>query len=184
MRQNLLTMARDILSSLCCFLILISPALTTEVPRCESSETYSYTKTTSVLTSPVADTSTSSTFSPPNTSGVSTTSLPSNYTLVTTAKPTDSAWSVSYSGYSSLPTNTTSTTAAASASASPYGVRFHPDGASPGFYCEYPTLSEWQPCNSADSRECWLRQTRPSKIKERCNCTDDEYDELNIHTDC
>lgn len=181
--QSLLTMAKVILASLYFLTILISPALTTDAPKCDSCESHTFTETGSVQTTPVSETST---FSAPDTSGVSTTSLPSNYTLVTTAKPTDSPWSVSYSGYSSLPTNTTSTGASASASGSAYpsGVRFHPDGSSPGFYCEYPTLYEWQPCNTADSRECWLQQTRPSKLKERCNCTDDEPEEINIHTDC
>lgn len=167
-------MSKHILSFLCCLTATISPVFTAEIPRKYSS----YESSNSISNSYTTQTtkSSSATTSPPTLS----TSLPSSYTLVTTAKPTDAAWSVSYSDYSSL---ATSSSLAASA-ASPSGVRFHPDGASPGFYCEYPTLSEWQPCNNADSRDCWLRKPKKQKIKERCNCTDDDADEINIHTDC
>ncbi|KAK2068073.1 hypothetical protein P8C59_002744 [Phyllachora maydis] len=38
-------------------------------------------------------------------------------------------------------------------------VAFHPDGASAGFTCRYPELSaaRWKPCNTKDSRDCWIR---------------------------
>lgn len=85
----------------------------------------------------------------------------------TSTTETDEPWSVYYSGYSALPTSSDpSPTAPAS------GPRFSPDGASPGFYCEYPTLTDWEPCNSADSRDCWLRKP------------DSQSDEININTDC
>ena len=38
-------------------------------------------------------------------------------------------------------------------------VRVRPEIATPGFICEYPTLTGWENCNSPDSRDCWLRDT-------------------------
>lgn len=167
-------MAKYFLAVLYCFTVTFSFALGSDNSQQYSSYSSS---SSSIASSNTADT----TQSRPTTSSTATsaTSLPSSYTLVTSEKPTDAPWSVSYWGYTSL-----STSSSAAASASPSGVRFHPDGASPGFYCEYPTLSQWQSCNTADSRDCWLRKPKNTKIKERCNCTDDEPDEINIHTDC
>lgn len=127
---------------------------------------------TETLTSPTGlSTTISSTYTP----------VSSSITLVTTAKPTNEPWSVSYAGYTSL----NSLSAPAPKATALPGVRFHPDGASPGFFCEYPSLSQWESCNSADSRDCWLRKKLPSKIKERCNCTDDDGpDQIDINTDC
>lgn len=93
--------------------------------------------------------------------------------LVTTAKPTNEPWSVSYAGYTSLDSS-----GAPAPTASGYsGVRFQPDGASPGFFCEYPSLPQWESCNSADSRDCWLRKTATST-------DDDGLDQIDINTDC
>lgn len=77
-------------------------------------------------------------------------------------------------------------------------VRFQPDGSSPGFFCEYPSMPAWEACNGPDSRDCWLRKTA-KKIKARCDCDDDTHDHgeegddgddskwgdlIDVHTDC
>ena len=38
-------------------------------------------------------------------------------------------------------------------------VHIHPETATPDFVCKYPSLPGWENCNSADSRDCWLRDT-------------------------
>lgn len=101
-------------------------------------------------------------------------------TLVTTAEPTGSPWSVSYSDYTSI---TGSQPPSPSASAS--GVRFHPDGSAPGFFCEYPSMPEYEPCNGPDSRDCWLRKKADAKKRcDDCYDTEDDPDVIDIHTDC
>lgn len=176
LNESLLKMAKRFSATLYCLAVIISPVVTA------TSQEYSPDACTRTLSSSSMTSSTAYTTKSPSASSSPTTfstSLPSSYTLVTTAEPTDAPWSVSYSDYTSL-----ASTSSPAASASPSGVRFQPDGASPGFFCEYPTLSEWQPCNAEDSRDCWLRNTKKSQLKERCNCTDDEPDEININTDC
>lgn len=174
--QASLKMATRILIILSCVGSIILPAVADPA----SNDCSSYT----ILSNTESSTASSRYTSPSPTTYSTTTTIPtessssSSITLVTTAKPTDAPWSVSYSGYTSL---NSSTAAAPSASAS--GVKFHPDGASPGFFCEYPSLSQYQPCNGPDSRDCWLQKT-PAKIKQRCNCSDDEPDVIDIHTDC
>lgn len=79
------------------------------------------------------------------------------------------------------------------------GTKFQPDGSSPGFFCEYPSLSsQWQACNGPDSRDCWLRKAAPKvKVQERCGCEDDDHehddgdvddskwgDVIDVHTNC
>lgn len=53
------------------------------------------------------------------------------------------------------------------------GVFFAPQNATKStFTCQYPTLgNDWQSCNSASDRSCWLKNTK----------TGDKYD---IRTDC
>lgn len=48
-------------------------------------------------------------------------------------------------------------------------ARYHPDGSSPGFFCEYPMLPNSQFCNDPDSRDCWLKQGN---------------NQFDIHSDC
>lgn len=157
-------------------LIILSCLGSTIVPAVADSIANEYSSYTSV-SSTESYTAVSSTKGSTKTSPTET-SLTSPITLVTTATPTDAPWSVSYSGYTSL-----NSTSAPAPTASASGVKFHPDGASPGFFCEYPSLSQYQPCNGPDSRDCWL-QKAPANIKERCNCTDDEPNVIDIHTDC
>lgn len=109
----------------------------------------------------------------------------SSSTSKPTAYPASESWSGAYSGYTSVG----STLPPAATDHAP-GVKFHPDGSSPGFFCEYPSLSEWQACNGPVSRDCWLRKTAP-KAKERGdgdgdNQDDDSQwgDQIDIHTDC
>lgn len=168
-------MAHNVLPILYCLAVTVAPAFAANIPRVYSSSFYTTTSSTPCTyteeTSISSATASSPTINP---------SSSSDYTLVTTANPTDAPWSMSYSGYSSLPA-----TSSAAASVSPSGVRFHPDGSSPGFYCEYPTLSEWESCNTPDSRDCWLRKSNKAKVKDRGNdYTDDDSDEINIHSDC
>lgn len=123
-------------------------------------------------------------------SGTSYTSLSSAeyYTTSTPVPPTTEY------GHTSEPTGTATTNKPWSASysytetgvptAQPTGsgVRFQPDGASPGFFCEYPAFTNWEACNGPDSRDCWLRKTS------QASGGDDAYahdvDQLDIFTDC
>lgn len=38
-------------------------------------------------------------------------------------------------------------------------VHVHPETATPGFTCSYPSLAGWENCNAPNSRDCWLRDT-------------------------
>lgn len=95
------------------------------------------------------------------------------YTSEPTGTPTDKPWSESYSY-----TETEVPTAAPTNS----GVRFQPDGASPDFFCEYPTFTDWEACNGPESRDCWLRKT--SQTSDAAEAYAHIVDQLDINTDC
>lgn len=51
----------------------------------------------------------------------------------------------------------------------------HPELASPGFQCVYP--SRWKGCNTETTRDCWLQDTQsPAGFG--------SYSQIDIHTDC
>lgn len=54
------------------------------------------------------------------------------------------------------------------------GVTFAPPNATINFTCQYPTLTGWRACNSADDRQCWL--DNPSQTT--------GLHQYNITTDC
>lgn len=39
-------------------------------------------------------------------------------------------------------------------------VHIRPETATPGFTCHYPTLVGWENCNTPNSRDCWLRDSK------------------------
>lgn len=84
------------------------------------------------------------------------------------------SWTVS-SSVAHYSTYTTTSTSPPTSSETVSGVRFHPDGSSPGFFCEYPSMPEWEACNGPDSRDCWLRRTSKAK--------DGDPNQIDIHTD-
>lgn len=55
------------------------------------------------------------------------------------------------------------------------GVIIHPEHASPGFTCSYPSLEGWKSCNSPDDRSCWLKDSRANQPN---------FSQYDIHTDC
>lgn len=54
------------------------------------------------------------------------------------------------------------------------GVIIHPEHASPGFTCSYPSLEGWKSCNSPDDRSCWLKDSRANQPY---------FSQYDIHTD-
>ncbi|KAH7024295.1 hypothetical protein B0J12DRAFT_387613 [Macrophomina phaseolina] len=54
------------------------------------------------------------------------------------------------------------------------GVVIHPENASPGFTCSYPSMEGWESCNSPDDRSCWLKDGRASQPY---------FSQYDIHTD-
>ncbi|KAI9838099.1 MAG: hypothetical protein M1819_006255 [Sarea resinae] len=54
------------------------------------------------------------------------------------------------------------------------GIIVHPEHASKGFRCEYPSYTGWENCNGPNSRDCWIRDR---KVKQPL------WSQFDIHTD-